>query len=515
MPRSDTEALLADVETGEDSAPRILDASSAASSEQVDLPPVSPPHDLNSYRWFILEPAVFLIFFARYLIGAVYQNQILYQTCVTIEKFNATQCEPLLGIDRGSDADKEVEVIVQMYSANIMMTTSLLESIIPAFASLFLGPWSDKFGRRPILLTTFTGYLAGALILIVITYITRSTNISPWWFLLSSVPSVLSGGTCALITGIYCYISDVAKERKKALRRFLSFSSRMVFNEASLCAGMMMGNVASGYIYAATNALVLFSVAGTLMMLALMYVFLFVPESLNPADIHTGSRIREFFRFDLVKDLVRTCFKRRPNFDRAIIWLTMIALTIAIFDMEGEGTVNYMFMQDQFNWTIKDFSLFNASRIVIQIVGSIVGMVVLRRVLKMSIVAMAMLSLACCVLESTVRATAVYWQEMYLGMTLGMMRGVMGPMCRAILSHVAPATEVGKIFALTTSMESVSPLGAAPLYTTVYKATLPYYPGAFNFISAVLYFVCYILIAVIFGIQKSMGSSSIYQAIGS
>ncbi|KAH8285452.1 hypothetical protein KR054_009496 [Drosophila jambulina] len=505
MPRNDTEALVRE-EAGEDPAPRILDATALPVSN-VDLTPPPAPHDLNSYRWFILEPAVFLIFFARYLIGAVYQNQILYQTCVTIMKFNATECEPLLGIDRGSEADKKIEIVVQTYSANIMMTTSLLESIIPAFASLFLGPWSDKFGRRPILLTTFTGYLTGAIILIVITRITMSTNISPWWFLLSSVPSVLSGGTCALITGIYCYISDVAKERKRALR--------MVLNEASLCTGMMVGNVASGYIYAATNALTLFAIAGFLMTLALMFVFFFVPESLNPADIYTGSRLREFFRFDLVKDLVRTCFQRRPNYDRAIIWLTMVALTIAIFDMEGEGTVNYMFMQEQFNWTIKDFSLFNASRIVIQIVGSIVGMVVLRRVLKLSIVTMAMLSLACCVLESTVRATAVYWQEMYLGMTLGMMRGVMGPMCRAILSHVAPSTEVGKIFALTTSMESVSPLGAAPLYTTVYKATVESYPGAFNFISAGLYFVCYTLIAVIFGIQKSMGSSSTYQAIGS
>jgi len=63
---------------------------------------------------------------------------------------------------------------------------------------------------------------------------------------------------------------------------------RMVLNEASLCAGIMVGNVASGYIYAATNALVLFSIAGSLMMFALMYVLLFVPESLNPGDIHTG-----------------------------------------------------------------------------------------------------------------------------------------------------------------------------------------------------------------------------------
>lgn len=57
---------------------------------------------------------------------------------------------------------------------------------------------------------------------------------------------------------------------------------------------------------------------------------------------------------------------------------------------------------------------------------------------------MTMISLACCVLESTVRATAVFWWEMYLGVILGIMRGILGPMARAILSHVAPSTEVGK-----------------------------------------------------------------------
>lgn len=129
---------------------------------------------------------------------------------------------------------------------------------------------------------------------------------------------------------------------------------------------------------------------------------------------------------------------------------------------------------------------------------------------------MNMIALASCVLESTVRATAIYWWELYAGLTLGLMRGIMGPMSRAILSHVAPATEVGmlnisyasfkkkiphvsiivgKIFALTTSLESLSPLIAAPLYTTVYNATLDYYPGIFNFISAGLYLLCFTFIS--------------------
>lgn len=52
---------------------------------------------------------------------------------------------------------KLIETQVQPYVARILMARSLLESIIPAIVSLFIGPWSDKFGRRPIVLTTFTG----------------------------------------------------------------------------------------------------------------------------------------------------------------------------------------------------------------------------------------------------------------------------------------------------------------------------------------------------------------------
>lgn len=64
----------------------------------------------------------------------------------------------------------------------------------------------------------FSGYLAGSIILTTLTYVSTKVAISPWVFLLSSVPSVLSGGTCALITGIYCYISDVAQAKTRALR---------------------------------------------------------------------------------------------------------------------------------------------------------------------------------------------------------------------------------------------------------------------------------------------------------
>lgn len=52
---------------------------------------------------------------------------------------------------------KDIETKIQPYVANIIMAGSLITSILPAILSLLLGPWSDKFGRRPVLIATFAG----------------------------------------------------------------------------------------------------------------------------------------------------------------------------------------------------------------------------------------------------------------------------------------------------------------------------------------------------------------------
>lgn len=67
-------------------------------------------------------------------------------------------------------------------------------------------------------------------------------------------------------------------------------------------------------------------------------------------------------------------------------------------------------------------------------------------------------------------------------------------MCRSILASVAPTHEVGKIYALTTSIESLAPIGSAPVYTFVYSYTIDDFPGAFNLLSASILSGCAIYI---------------------
>lgn len=74
-----------------------------------------------------------------------------------------------------------------------------------------------------------------------------------------------------------------------------------------------------------------------------------------------------------------------------------------------------------------------------------------------------------------------------------MLKGVADPMTRAFISNSTPPEDNGKIFAFTSSFEALMPLGAAPLYTYLYKNTLSWYPGAFSWISAGVFAMCYCL----------------------
>lgn len=71
---------------------------------------------LNNYK---LITSLFVVF-----LGAVLQNQILYETCVTIMHYNESDCEPLLGNDRGSEATK-VSVIKYIMYIDIYIKNSV------------------------------------------------------------------------------------------------------------------------------------------------------------------------------------------------------------------------------------------------------------------------------------------------------------------------------------------------------------------------------------------------------
>lgn len=81
---------------------------------------------------------------------------MVYRTCYVTLGYNQTECAAL-GSGHHDNATTKLEEIVQPYVTVLAMTKRLIETCITALLCFFIGPWSDKYGRRPVLLATLTG----------------------------------------------------------------------------------------------------------------------------------------------------------------------------------------------------------------------------------------------------------------------------------------------------------------------------------------------------------------------
>ncbi|XP_058828289.1 tetracycline resistance protein, class A-like [Topomyia yanbarensis] len=452
-------------------------------------------------RYLLLEPPVFLLSYAYYVSSAVLTDQIVYQTCTVSFGVNRSECAQL-GKEHESAEVLALEARVQPYTANILMVDSIVNSIVPAVLNLFIGPWSDRFGRKPVLLATFAGCVISYLLDTVICFLSSRYPVSPWYYALSCVPLALTGSICTMMTTVYCYIADVTSEQDR--------SKKMSILEAAQYIGMLLGNISSSFILRSTNATTVFAIAAGTVFLAFLYIVIGVQESISINDDHQKEsysfKISYLFRPGLVLDTFRTAFGRRPNFNRPIILMGVIALGANLF-VEQYQTVFFLFVRKHFNWSVRKYSFYNSADTVFLMFGNLVGTYGLQKKLGLTEAGITAIGFFTSFLGSVAVAVASESWHLYAAMAFCMLKGVTDPMTRAFISNAAPAEDIGKIFAFSSTFEELMPLGGAPLYTLVYKRTLSWNPGAFNWISALVYIFCYSLTMAVCILQSMQRSS--------
>lgn len=179
--------------------------------------------------------------------------------------------------------------------------------------------------------------------------------------------------------------------------------------------------------------------------------------------------------------------------------------------MEGNQTVFFLFVRERFTWTVKDFTFYSATNTISLIVGNIFAMYGLKRFFSLSETTLAIVAFSSCLLDSIFSAIAFHSWHFYLAIGLTLFKGLVSPMCRSILATTSEhsnmsGNEIGKIYSFTTSLESLMPIGAVPLYSLVYKSTINTYPGAFNIISAVIYIGIVLCMVLVYVFQRMYGT---------
>lgn len=225
----------------------------------------------TSWRKFVATLATISVEPIMLLDGLAYSNMVVLVENLQMDKvcqvnLNQTKevCANLSEYKNVKDSmSKEVSVF-QMYHG-------IISAVIPLFFILFMGAWSDKYGRKVPLAVSTAGHLLYALGYLV------SSMMDTWpveYLLFVSLLDSLGGGTVCFLTAANSYISDVTSEESRTSRVGLANSIWFL--------GGPIGTLIGSYIYKAGGYQVLFGTSLSMYVVAFFYIILILPESHGP-----------------------------------------------------------------------------------------------------------------------------------------------------------------------------------------------------------------------------------------
>ena len=104
----------------------------------------------------MLEPGIFVAMLGQALSGAVITQMLLVWNCRAMFPLNATKCDMLVYKIDTQEA-RELEAVLEPRVTVLQMYKTVIESCIPVILLLFVGPWSDHHGRKPLILSPMFG----------------------------------------------------------------------------------------------------------------------------------------------------------------------------------------------------------------------------------------------------------------------------------------------------------------------------------------------------------------------
>jgi len=420
-----------------------------------------------------VEVPILLLFFGYMFANSVTTNLIIYRTCYVTLGYNESDCA-LLGTNYTDDATAELEKKVQPHATILFITLSVIEAIFPPVLCFFLGPWSDLYGRKPLLLSTIGGCVLAFLIILIVSAIPFA---SPWFILLFLIPSCLSGGIPALFTAMLCYITDVTSEEYRGVR--------MGMLEAVVALGTILGASSSSFVLNACGYVTVYGICVACAVLAWLYTFIFIPESVQ--NVKKEGKFRSLFHFSLVKTTIKTTFKQRENYERALLLTIISMMIIAVFTNYGDIGVIFLYLRRKFHWTLEKYTLYSSINNATGIAGALIGVFLLHKVLHIReaiVILLGFISTFCCALFQGLGTRN--W-HIYVAGTIKCLSGAISPMARCLLSKMVSVEDAGKVFSVLTALETIGALFGTTIYTYIYNSTLVKHPAAFNFVSSGTY----------------------------
>ncbi|KAJ6643128.1 Solute carrier family 46 member 3 [Pseudolycoriella hygida] len=430
-----------------------------------------------------VEPILACYIVPSVLASLATQNLNLEKACRVNLAYSDDVCDALTRRETANYTNEEK--MVQQLVAGMAAWKTVLQSALPCMLILFYGSWSDRHGRRkPCMLIPILGELIAALGLMLCTYF-ENTPMEAAGVTEALFPG-LTGGWFTMLMGVFSYVADVTSEEDRTLR----------IGIVNLCfsLGVPIGMAFSGVLLKQIGFYGVFGISASLYLIAFLYGLIFVPEpvslkkqkELNKQNAPHKSMIADFFDRKHVVETFEVAFKRGANQRRLRVIMLMIVVMVVIGPMHGEMSVVYLFTRYQFNWSEVEFSFFSTYGMLTGLIGTVFSVGVFSHLLKIDDALIGVMSSMSKILSSFVYAFAVTEWQLYLAPLVEILNGTSFIAMRSIATKLVQSDELGKVNSLFGVAEALMPLVYAPMYASLYQATIETLPGAFFLVGGLL-----------------------------
>ncbi|KAL3289019.1 hypothetical protein HHI36_003462 [Cryptolaemus montrouzieri] len=276
----------------------------------------------------------------------------LEKICRVNLHFNESICDALVLRNRSGYLPHH-EVEVQQLVVKWAAYKAFLVGSIPVVCIIFLGSWSDRHRRRkPIILIPLFGDLIGSIGLLVCSYFFLELSIEYSW-MVDTLTASLFGGQCSINLGIFSYVAGISSDEDRTLR----IGSVSIATTLAISTGMFM----SGFVLNLLGFVGAYSLSVSLLILAITSGMIMIKEeTVKETKEDQKGYLRDFFSLEYVKNTFKICFQKKDPNKRTKMFVIMFLCTMIVGPMQGEITLNYMYLRLKCGWDEVDFSIFNA-----------------------------------------------------------------------------------------------------------------------------------------------------------
>uniref|UniRef100_A0A915J7K1 Uncharacterized protein n=1 Tax=Romanomermis culicivorax TaxID=13658 RepID=A0A915J7K1_ROMCU len=474
------------------------------------------------FKQITVEPIAVLLFLSTQLFFVTLQAGTYQVICYQLYRGDNGQN---FTVDcKSTSLPISIQNDIQRQMAKWTVIMALSHFVTGMFSSCFLGALGDVYGRKPNILMG----LAGILISCAATPVVFEYKfVSLWLLAFMNVVGGCFGFIGLIIMSCYAYLCDRILDKK-------NISVRMTMFTALTQVAGVLGSLVSGVLLGKISPSRMFIIIECLLTAAFFYSLLFL-ESLTPVKMRqkvlveqhrtsistplpelrkddpttidttthhaakpptVGQFLRQQVR-GLVKNILITYTKERPNHDRAFLVVTSFILffhMMADLGLLNSVMGNYVF-RHPFNWTDgSQLGYWKAIKGFLTFTGNVGGILVFKKVLKMRDTTVMLISVASTMLELIVIAFSYESWMLYVAIVVGCFSNLVMPVVGSFISQIVHYDEVGKSFTMHGIASSLAFMSSATLFSFVYKATLEFMPGFVFLFGACIMFLCLLII---------------------